>query len=157
MIRLIDTDGTEVATAKTDIDRVYNFPISSFEHYTVVSKKDGFYPGSSIFTSDNITSNYNIDVTLKLRPAEIVIKEEKRIIKIDNIQFDYNSDAIKSISEITLNKVYQTLVENPEIEVSLNAHSDSQGSDIYNLSLSKKKSCCCLFLSYFERNYGAST
>lgn len=65
LICLIDTDGTEVATTKTDTDGVYNFQVSSFEHYTVVSKKMDFTRGPSIFITDNVTSNCNVDVTLK--------------------------------------------------------------------------------------------
>ena len=80
-----------------------------------------------------------MDVSLRAKPAEIVETEEKTYIKIDNIQFDYDSARIKQVSTITLNKVVRTLKENPEIKVALNAHTDKQGSDGYNLALSQRR------------------
>lgn len=138
-IRLYDTDGTEVGKALTDVNGMYSLPVSSFEYYTVVSSKEGFYKGSVIFNTDNKTSVYDANVTLKPEPAPIVKTEEKSYIKIDNILFDYDSASIKDISTITLNSVVATLKQNPEISIALGAHTDFRGNDAYNLKLSGKR------------------
>ncbi|MDC8005974.1 OmpA family protein [Aureisphaera galaxeae] len=138
-VKLIDTDGTEVANMITNEKGEFNFPISSFEYYTIVSGKEGFYKGSTIFNTDNRTPQYEADVTLKAIPAPIVVEEEKTYIKIDNILFDYDSARIKEISKITLNKVVATLKENPEVSVALGAHTDFRGNDAYNMHLSDRR------------------
>ena len=138
-VKLIDTDGTEVGNMITNEKGEFSFPISSFEYYTVVSGKEGFYKGSTIFNTDNRTPRYEADVTLKAIPAPIVVEEEKSYIKIDNILFDYDSANIKEISKITLNKVVATLNENPEISVALGAHTDFRGNDAYNMKLSGRR------------------
>ncbi len=138
-VKLIDTDGTEVGNMITNEKGEFNFPLSSFEYYTIVSGKEGFYKGSTIFNTDNRTPEYEADVTLKAIPAPIVVEEEKSYIKIDNILFDYDSAKIKEISKITLNKVVATLNENPEISVALGAHTDFRGNDAYNMKLSDRR------------------
>ncbi|NND62500.1 MAG: OmpA family protein [Flavobacteriaceae bacterium] len=143
-VKLYDTDGTEVGNAITNEKGEYIFPISSFEYYTLVSDKEGFFKGSTIFNTDNVTPLYDADVTLKARPAEIVITEEKSYIKIDNIQFDYDSAKIKDVSTITLNTVVETLNNNPEINIALNAHTDFRGNDNYNYRLSNRRAASAM-------------
>ena len=139
LVRLVDTDGTVVATAMTAVDGSFEFPITPFEFYTVVGNKEGFYSGSTIFNTDNKTPLYEADVFMKVESAPIVHEEDKSYISIDNIQFDFDSARIKEVSTITLNMVYRTLMENPEMDVALDAHTDKQGSDAYNLRLSQRR------------------
>ncbi len=138
-VKLIDTDGTKVGEMVTSIHGEFSFPISSFEYYTIVSDKEGFFPGSTIFNTDNKTVAYLADVTLKRKPAPIVETKEKIFIKIDNILFDYDSAKLKDVSKINLNTVVKTLNNNPEIMISLNAHTDFRGNDDYNLKLSNRR------------------
>jgi len=138
-VLLIDTDGVEVASVTTNPYGQFEFPIESLEYYTIVASKDGFQKGITIFNTDNTTPEYKVDVSLRTKPAEIIETEEKSYIKINNIQFDYDSAVIKQVSTITLNSVVRTLQENPEIKVVLNAHTDMQGSNDYNLKLSHRR------------------
>jgi outer membrane protein OmpA-like peptidoglycan-associated protein len=144
VVQLIDTDGTQVGEMLTNEKGVFTFPISSFEFYTLVSSKEGFFKGSTIFNTDNKTKEYNTDVTLKAGPAPIVVTEEKSFIGIENILFDYDSSNIKNISTITLNTVVETMKHNPDIEVALNAHSDFRGNDSYNLKLSNRRAASAM-------------
>ncbi len=143
-VQLIDTDGTLVGGMQTNEKGVFSFPISSFELYTLVSGKEGFFKGSTLFNTDNKTKEYMVDVSLKAEPAPIVVTEEKSFIQIENILFDYDSSRIKNISTITLNTVAETLKYNPEIKVALNAHTDFRGNDTYNLKLSKRRAASAM-------------
>ncbi|MBL4664023.1 MAG: OmpA family protein [Flavobacteriaceae bacterium] len=143
-VQLIDTDGTEVAKMLTNEKGEFSFPISSFEYYTIVSGKEGFFKGSTIFNTDNRTKEYEADVTLKAEAAPIVVTEEKTFIKINNILFDYASANIKEVSTITLNTVVETMRSNPEIKVALGAHTDFRGNDNYNLKLSNRRAASAM-------------
>lgn len=143
-VQLIDTDGTQVGEMLTNEKGEFSFPISSFEYYTVVSGKEGFLKGSTIFNTDNRTKEYEADVTLKIEPAPIVVTEEKTFIQIENILFDYDSANIKEVSKINLNKVVQTMRSNPEIKVALGAHTDFRGNDNYNLKLSDRRAASAM-------------
>ena len=142
---LIDAEGIEIATVQTDANGVYTFPIDSFLDYTLLAYKDGFERGSTSFsTNTNLTEVFDTEVTLKAEAAEIVETEEKSYIKINNIQFDYNSAVIKPTSTITLNTVLETLKQNPDIKVAINAHSDQTGKAGYNLRLSEKRAASAM-------------
>lgn len=143
-ITLLDTDEQEVGTFVTNENGEYNFPVASFESFTILGDKDGFNKGSTLFNTDSVTEIFDVDVKLKLKeipkpPAEIIEVGDKRYLKIDNIQFDYDSAKIKEVSEPNLDKVVQILTDYPEMKVALNAHTDSQGSDRYNLTLSDRR------------------
>lgn len=56
------------------------------------------------------------------------------------IKFDVNSDKIKPESYGTLKDFATVLQENPEVRVKIVGHTDSDGDDASNLSLSKKRS-----------------
>lgn len=64
-IRLIDTDGYEVAETKANTNGEFVLPISSFEFYTIIAEKEGYQNGVTIFNSDNITEKFQVDVSLK--------------------------------------------------------------------------------------------
>ena len=143
-VQLVDTDGTQVGEMITNEKGEFTFPISSFEFYTVVSGKEGFFTGSTIFNTDNRTKEYEVDVTLKAEPAPIFVTEEKTFIQIDNILFDYYSANIKEVSKINLNKVVETMRNNLEIKVALGAHTDFRGKDHYNLKLSDRRAASAM-------------
>jgi len=60
-------------------------------------------------------------------------------IVMEGILFDTGSSRIKKSSEIVLNKVAKTMVDNPEIVVEIQGHTDSVGSRVSNLKLSQAR------------------
>lgn len=148
-ITLVDTDEEEVGRIVTDANGEYNFPVASFESYTILGDKEGFNKGNTVFNTDSVTETFDVDVKLKLKEipkptVEIVKVGDKRYLKIDNIQFDYDSAKIKDVSTVNLDKVVQILTDYPEMKVALNAHTDSQGSDSYNLKLSDRRAASAM-------------
>ncbi|MFC4633941.1 OmpA family protein [Dokdonia ponticola] len=142
---LLDANGEQVATTSSNLDGEYTFPVDAFVDYTILAYKEGFERNSISFdTNTNLVSTFEANISLDAKPAEIVETEEKSFIKIDNILFDFNSDKIKDISTITLNTVIATLQENPTIKIDIKAHTDIQGSNQYNLKLSKKRAASAM-------------
>lgn len=58
---------------------------------------------------------------------------------IEAIYFDFDKSKIKKRSERVLKEVSTIMVENPEMEVQLNGHTDAKGSVPYNDMLSKSR------------------
>jgi OOP family OmpA-OmpF porin len=58
-------------------------------------------------------------------------------VQLKNVYFDYNKTTLKSESFTELDKVYDFLSSNPRVEVEIAGHTDSQGSDQYNATLSQ--------------------
>ena len=77
-----------------------------------------------------------------LNPADDVVKEEMevgQVIILEGINFETNSARITADSEEKLMKAYNTLVNNPKIDVEISGHTDSRGSNSKNQVLSEQR------------------
>jgi outer membrane protein OmpA-like peptidoglycan-associated protein len=140
IIELIDEEGNVVATKTTTDEAKFEFDINPFDVYTIKTIKDGFDDNEIVFESNTgRTKDFNLTVEMDPTEAEIVAVDDKLMIAIENIYFDFNKWSIKEASTISLSKIVSVLNENPEMVIEINAHTDSRGRDSYNLSLSKKR------------------
>lgn len=62
-----------------------------------------------------------------------------KAIELENIYYDLDKSDIRSDAAIELNKLVTILIENPDIKIELSSHTDSRGSDRYNLKLSQRR------------------
>jgi len=63
----------------------------------------------------------------------------EKLLIIHGINFEFDSAKISKNSESILNRAVATLRENPTIEVRIEGHTDSIGSEGYNLKLSQRR------------------
>jgi len=79
-----------------------------------------------------------------LKASDDVKKEEFKTevgksIVLEGITFATNSAEITPASEKTLEIAFNTLMQNPEISVEIQGHTDNTGRRAYNLTLSEKR------------------
>lgn len=72
---------------------------------------------------------------LILQPIEVGLT-----VRLKNIYFDFDKTTLKKESFVELNKVVDFLKQNPSVEIQIEGHTDSKGSDDYNLNLSQGRS-----------------
>lgn len=58
---------------------------------------------------------------------------------IENILFEFNKAELQPQSQLTLDKIVLAMLSNQNFNIELSAHSDSKGSDAYNLKLSEQR------------------
>lgn len=108
--------------------------------YTISAEKDGF-----VLQKNNLSTIGNPCTFANGRDADYVsdFKMVKNLlgkkIVIDNIYFDVNKHDIRPDAAIELDKIVKVMNENPEIIIELSSHTDSRGSDKYNLALSDRR------------------
>jgi OOP family OmpA-OmpF porin len=78
------------------------------------------------------------------------LDEEGRIVT-HGILFDSGSDKIKAESYKTLADIGQMLTDSPDLRLSIEGHTDSDGADDYNLTLSQKRAAAVR--TYLIDNY----
>jgi outer membrane protein OmpA-like peptidoglycan-associated protein/tetratricopeptide (TPR) repeat protein len=103
--------------------------------YRVTFRAEGFKPFVVEIPADD-----HYDAIARF--GEIVMQPEAKkntVIQIPNIYFDYDKATIRPESFPVLEEIVSYLNENPGIRVELSAHTDSRGSDAYNLKLSDKR------------------
>jgi OOP family OmpA-OmpF porin len=125
------------------------------------------HPGS-IFTSDPVSGKYFSilnthtkivlyverkgylfeNMTLEVKPEadnelqkDIYLKPIKKgsSVRLNNIFFEFNSASLTSESKTEIIQVAQFITENPGIKIAIEGHTDDQGTDEYNLSLSERR------------------
>lgn len=69
----------------------------------------------------------------KAAPVEV---EEKANFNFSNVQFEFNSDVLKTASFDILDQVVRALKQNPSAKLTLNGNSSAEGTPEHNLSLS---------------------
>ncbi|MBC7653279.1 MAG: OmpA family protein [Oligoflexus sp.] len=70
----------------------------------------------------------------------IITEEDKKVVSdaIKNLEFDFNKATIRATSYTTLDKV-ANLIVSKNLSLKLAGHTDSKGSDAYNMKLSKDR------------------
>jgi peptidoglycan-associated lipoprotein len=136
---LLAEDGTVMETM-TESDGSFVFKgIKKEMMYTVTASGDGYFNDKKIFETENDKrskvynkkSNYDLDFSL--------LRLSKEEIAINNIYYALNSAELTDESRTSLNKLVTILKETPNVRVSLNSHTDAQGDDAYNMTLSQKR------------------
>lgn len=133
VVKLVDSNGDVVATSTTKEDGSYDFKTIPLENYTVIASKEGYQDTNSPIVGP--IGDLDSDIELSQIPA--IVTETKIIV--EKIYFDYNKATIKKASTLTLNKIYKVLIEYPEMKINIGAHTDSRGSDVYNMNLSERR------------------
>ena len=72
-------------------------------------------------------------------PKRVEVTADKIVIN-EKIQFDFNKATIKPESHSLLDEVTGVIKQNPQLKkISIEGHTDSEGSDSYNLKLSDER------------------
>ncbi len=89
--------------------------------------------------------NDNIDLTdlkeYKEIKRDIQLSPMKRgeSIRLNNIFFDYNNSNLREESFPELDRVASLLNEHPKMEIRIEGHTDSVGTDVFNVNLSRSR------------------
>ncbi|MEX2336789.1 MAG: OmpA family protein [Fulvivirga sp.] len=105
--------------------------------YVIRADAEG-YIGESIPLDLRAVKDYNItlhDKNLHLEPIE-----EKAIVTLNSIFFDFDKATLKQNSMPELNRIINVLNERPTMTIEVAGHTDAIGLKAYNLGLSKRRS-----------------
>jgi outer membrane protein OmpA-like peptidoglycan-associated protein len=108
--------------------------LKAHSNYRAISDIDGYMNESVSFSTDKVPFG-TIKKTIKV---EKVVVGQK--FTLENIYYDFNKWDILPESEIELDKLVKVMNDNSSWKVELGSHTDSRGSDKYNLRLSQKRS-----------------
>ncbi|MFC2111497.1 OmpA family protein [Bacteroidota bacterium] len=110
----------------------YESKVKNNSKYELTVESFGYEPTTETVELYNYTSSiYYKDFNLK--------KIEGKAIKLNNILFKKASSVLLSESFTELDKLYNFLKSNEEVEIEISGHTSSEGSDSYNLKLSQER------------------
>ena len=123
-------------TIVTGSDGRYQFDTEPEKDYSISVEREGYFTRSIPHSTKKVQESDTLAAaTVSMMP----IVEEKAIV-IDNIYYDFDKATLKQEAKNALQEVLIPLLkDNPTLVVEIGAHTDSKGSDSYNLNLSKNR------------------
>lgn len=109
----------------------YKLTIPLGKLYTLNAKAENFYPQSEEIDLSAETQNVKIYRDLYLNPLEI-----GGTVKLDNITFEPAKAVLRPSSYVELTQVVDFLRENEKLKIQVAGHTDSDGSEATNQTLS---------------------
>ncbi len=103
-------------------------------NYGVATEKDGYLFNSINFNLPQFAEYQEIDTHIIMVKAEIGSK-----VVLKNVFFDISKATLKSESISEIEKLRELLVNNPELNVQINGHTDNTGNAVSNKALSLKR------------------
>ena len=143
-VSLLDATGNVMQDFVTGNDGKFLFRLYENEDYDLLGETDGYLKkrqpytmkGRSIdpATLKELVTNITLDTMIVLNKLQLEVA-----FRLENIYYEFNEYNITREASKELDKLYQILVDNPEIEIELSSHTDSVASVEYNQNLSQKR------------------
>jgi peptidoglycan-associated lipoprotein len=132
-VQLFDGNDQLIEEMVTKADGKYMFSLKPESDYRLRVEKDGFFKQSARISTKGRTSTVII-TDFKLFPLEV-----NQVVRLDNIYYDLAKWNIRPDAAVELDKLVQTLNDNPTVKIELSSHTDCRGKDAYNMDLSAKR------------------
>jgi peptidoglycan-associated lipoprotein len=130
-VRSIGSDGI-TQEAKTGTDGSFRFMLNPNTDYVFIASKEGYLNGRERETTKGQTSSTDFRATIFLASIE-------KPIELPNIFYDFARWDLRPESMVSLDRLVETLNDNPHVTIELMSHTDSRGTAQANLELSQKR------------------
>ncbi|GAB5418690.1 MAG: OmpA family protein [Crocinitomicaceae bacterium] len=135
-IEIVDNEANQViATFKSNSKTGrYLVSLPAGKNYGIAVKKDGYLFHSENFDIPNTAAFQEVEKNIELKQLAVGSK-----IVLRNIFFDLDKATLRPQSTAELERLIKLMNDVPTLKIELGGHTDSRGSDAYNLKLSKER------------------
>ena len=122
----------------TDEKGFYSTPLAENMDYFLKGQKKSYFSDASNVTTKGLTETTHLEKDFflnKIPDGEVVI---------EGVEYDLNKSTLRQKSLQVLDKIYDLLVLNENLTIDINSHTDTRGSDKYNLKLSQARAESCV-------------
>lgn len=140
-VTLLDTI-KQVVLHQVTVDETgrYSFEVDMQKQYKIMAEKESYFSKAIYFNTDSLTLIDSLtNPTICLKRYEI-----GKAIILKDIYYDYDKATLREQSKIVLDTVVSIMKDNDNIVIEMSAHTDSKGSDSYNMKLSQKRAQSCV-------------
>ena len=133
VVKLIASDGTNFQ-AETGTGGDFKFVLKPAVDYIFLASKKGYLNGKEKVTTKGQEKSRDFMVTILLSAID-------KPIELSNIFYDFDKWDLRPESMVTLDKLVETLNDNPKVTIELMSHTDSRNTEEFLLP--------CFYLSHF--------
>ena len=144
-VRIFNNSTREEESLRANSEGRFEYCLPTGYEFTIYAEKEGFTRGIDRISTvePNNTESQSMNINLLLNPlADNIMREPIKtgtVIVLENIYYDFNKSAIRTGEARELDALAKLMQQFPSMEIELIAHTDSRGSDEYNMDLSEKR------------------
>ncbi len=137
-VDLKSTDDRVIASTFSDSIGNFAFRLNAETDYKVAGTKNGYFSKTEYTSTKGKRNEDSTIITLHVQIELEKIFPQKMLV-IPNIYYDYDKATLRPESKLVLDSILIFFNENPDLTIELGSHTDSRGSDDYNLKLSQAR------------------
>jgi len=130
-VQLIASDGANMQS-ETGAAGDFKFSLRPEVDYIFLASNKGFLNGKEKETTRGQDKSRDFMATILLTPID-------KPIELPNIFYDFGKWDLRPESMVSLDKLVETLNDNPNVTIELMSHTDSRDTEEYNMDLSQKR------------------
>ena len=130
-VQLIASDGANMQT-ETGAAGDFRFTLRPEVDYIFLASRKGYLNGKEKETTRGQDKSRDFMATIQLTPID-------RPIELPNIFYDFGKWDLRPESMVSLDRLVETLNDNPNVTIELMSHTDSRDTEEFNLDLSQKR------------------
>lgn len=147
----------------TNDDGMIEFDWTGDRNYFISTEKEGYEAYSKIHKAADLSDDIIVipidplteltDTKVNVKPSKVIAKVEMEVpavetasdlktgqtVELQQIYYEFGRYNIKTSAQNELDRVVDLMRQYPEMEIDLNAHTDSRGTDAYNQWLSEAR------------------
>jgi outer membrane protein OmpA-like peptidoglycan-associated protein len=133
-VAILDLKGNVIARQKTNSEGKVSYPVECNLGYGLQIEAQNFETATS--SINNVKAGDN-NVEISLVPSTVIITDTEVIL--NPIYFEYNKSNITAQGALELDKLVKVMKDNQSMVIFVKSHTDSKGTDSYNMVLSEKR------------------
>lgn len=133
-VSILDDKKNVIATEMSNAKGEVSYRVECDRAYVVQASKDG-YEGNTFAVTKSKGPKARVDAPLQ--PIDVIVTETE--ILLNPIYFEFDKSNITQEGAFELDKLVQVMRNNDKMVIMAKSHTDSRGSDDYNMSLSDRR------------------
>lgn len=152
-VTVIDQNGNSIFSSITRFDGQFEFEVNKGLDYVINVTKEFYIENENIVSTSRLRPNdevfteifleHKIEEVIDNSPAPISMELEEgkdlQVIALEYLNYDLDKNDIRPDAALALDKLAALMKEFPDLEIRIESHTDSRGSDDYNMLLSKRR------------------
>jgi peptidoglycan-associated lipoprotein len=130
-VRALGSDGKTITAAADESGR-YSMELSPGVNYVLLTSKNGYLVGKGRLSTDGIEESIGFGLDIRMSPINIPVE-------IPNVMYGAGSWELRHESVVSLEKLYDILIDNPSIIIEISSHTDFRPGRISNDELSQRR------------------
>ncbi|MGK7391210.1 MAG: OmpA family protein [Candidatus Cyclobacteriaceae bacterium M2_1C_046] len=130
-------DGKELGMIKSNPETgEFELLLPAGEQYSIRAEAEGYIAETIPL---DLREEKRYDITIDQQTLQLVPIEEKAVVTLNSVFFDFDKATLKEESKPELNRIVKLMNEREGMVIEIRGHTDATGPEDYNMQLSKRR------------------